>query len=68
MTTIIPGVGPDPAGNVGKSGFTLRREGVAPGRAEGASCPPMMPKRVVAAVLVAALVLLGGGVLTSLFF
>jgi hypothetical protein len=31
-----------------------------------ASCPPMMSKRVVAAVLVAALVLLGTGVVTSL--
>ncbi|KDN17666.1 hypothetical protein [Amycolatopsis rifamycinica] len=31
-------------------------------------CAAMMPKRVVAAVLVAALVLAGGGILAGLFF
>jgi hypothetical protein len=31
-------------------------------------CPAMMPKRVVAAVLIGALVLAGGGVLGALFF
>ncbi|EMD28772.1 hypothetical protein C791_7549 [Amycolatopsis azurea DSM 43854] len=33
-----------------------------------ARCAAMMPKRLVAAVLVAALVLAGGGILGSLFF
>jgi hypothetical protein len=33
-----------------------------------AGCRAMMPKRVVAAVLVAALVLAGGGILAGLFF
>jgi hypothetical protein len=33
-----------------------------------AGCAAMMPKRVVAGVLIAALVLAGGGVLGSLFF
>jgi hypothetical protein len=36
-----------------------------PGRAAG--CPAMMSKRVVAAVLIAALVLAGGSILGSLF-
>jgi hypothetical protein len=40
---------------------------VCVGRERGGRVSPMMPKRVVAAVLVAALLLAGGGVLGSLF-
>jgi hypothetical protein len=68
MEAIIPGRRRTPVGKAGKSGFTPRDEKVAAGRVKRASCPPMMPKRMVAAVLVAALILLGSGVLTSLFF
>jgi hypothetical protein len=42
--------------------------GFASARGGPASCSPVMPKRMVAAVLVACLVLLGSGVLASLFF
>ncbi|GAB3702709.1 hypothetical protein GCM10027598_01130 [Amycolatopsis oliviviridis] len=51
-----------------KSGFTRRGGGFAVGVRSRARCAAMMPKRLVAAVLVAALVLAGGGILGSLFF
>jgi hypothetical protein len=51
-----------------KQGFTLRCDELASGTAGAASCRPVMPKRMVAAVLVACLVLLGSGVLASFVF
>jgi hypothetical protein len=50
-----------------KPGFTPTGGGVGIARSGTAGCRAMMPKRAVAAVLIAALVLAGGGVLTSLF-
>ncbi|GAB3352494.1 hypothetical protein GCM10027360_09080 [Amycolatopsis echigonensis] len=50
-----------------KPGFTPTGGGLALAPHGTAGCRPMMPKRAVAAVLIAALVLAGGGVLTSLF-
>jgi hypothetical protein len=48
-------------------GITPTGGRLAPGRPGLAWCRAMMPKRVVAAVLVAALVLAGGGILAGLF-
>jgi hypothetical protein len=55
-------------GGASRPGFTPTGGGLAPGRPGLAWCAAMMPKRVVAAVLVAALVLAGGGILAGLFF
>jgi hypothetical protein len=55
-------------GGASRPGFTLRGGRLAFGVRGLAGCAAMMPKRVVAAVLVGALVLAGGGVLAGLFF
>ncbi|MFG1640307.1 hypothetical protein ACGFMK_08465 [Amycolatopsis sp. NPDC049252] len=51
-----------------KSGFTPTGGRFAFAQRRLARCAAMMPKRVVAAVLIAAMVLAGGGVLAGLFF
>ncbi|MEU5258312.1 hypothetical protein [Amycolatopsis sp. NPDC021455] len=55
-------------GGASRPGFTRRGGRLASGRPGLARCRAMMPKRVVAGVLVAVLVLAGAGVLGSLFF
>jgi hypothetical protein len=51
-----------------KPGFTRRGDEFASRRDGPARCGAMMPKRFVAAVLIGALVLAGGGLLGSFFF
>jgi hypothetical protein len=42
-------------------------DGFASGAVRRARCPAMMPKRVVAAVVIAAMVLAGGSIIVGLF-